>query len=122
MLSIIKRNDELSEKLLKVSSKASNKLNKELKDLDLLVFDKIFLGFVFILGISNKKMYLISSDKKGVEELELDSVKCLLIDKKTELNMYLKEGRVINLTSVVGIKPNVANQIKDLAKELDSLK
>ena len=122
MLNIIKRNNELSEKLLKVSNKASNKLNKELKDLDLLVFDKIFLGFVFILAISSKKIYLISSDKKGVEELELSSFDKILIEKKTDLNMYLKDGRMINLTSVVGIKPNVVNQIKDLNKDILSLK
>ena len=122
MLSIVKRNDKLDEKLLKVSNKASNKLNVELKDLNLLVFDKIFLGFVFVLGISNKKIYLLSSDKKGVEELNLSSFDKILIEKKTDLNMYLKEGRMINLTSVVGIKSKVVNKIKDLNSEITALK
>ena len=118
MLKVLKKeNIELT-----ISEKISKKLKLELKDYDLVAYDKFLFSFIFVLAIKDKTVYLLSSDKKGVETLNIKDLDKVLIDKKTDLNLYLKGGRVVNLTSVVGVKPKVMNQVRELNSEINRLK
>lgn len=118
MLKIINKDN----KDLKVIEKIAKRLKLEHKDYDLVAYDKFLMSFIFILAIKDKTVYLLSSDNKNVETLKTSYIDKILIDKKTDLNLYLKGGRVVNLTSVVGIKPKVMNLLKSLNSEISNLK
>ena len=67
MLKVLKKeNIELT-----ISEKISKKLKLELKDYDLVAYDKFLFSFIFVLAIKDKTVYLLSSDKKGVETLNI---------------------------------------------------
>ena len=107
---------------IKVIESVSKRLKLEHKDYDLISYDKFLFSYIFILAIKDKTVYLLSSDKKGTETFNIKDIDKVLVDKKTDLNLYIKGGRVINLTSVVGIKPKVMNLVKQLNNEINSLK
>ena len=107
---------------LAISEKISKKLKLEFKEFDLISYDKFLFAYLFVLAVRDKQVYLFSSDNKKVEEFSTSDINQVLIDKKTDLNLYLKGGRVINLTSVVGVKPKVMNLVRDLSNELSNLK
>lgn len=118
MLKIINKDN----KELDTFEKISKRLKLELKDYDLVAYDKFLFSFIFVLAIKDKTVYLLSSDKKGVETLDIKDLDKVLIDKKTDLNLYIKGGRVVNLTSVVGVKPKVMNLVRELNSEINRLK
>lgn len=118
MLKVINKDN----KDIKVIEKISKKLKLEHKDYDLISYDKFLISYIFILAIKDKTVYLLSSDKKGTETFNIKDIDKVLVDKKTDLNLYIKGGRVINLTSVVGIKPKVAKTVKLLQEEINNLR
>ena len=118
MLKVLKKeNIELT-----ISEKISKKLKLDFKEFDLISYDKFLFAYLFVLAIKDKRVYLFSSDNKKVEEFSTNEISQVLIDKKTDLNLYLKSGRVINLTSLVGVKPKVMNLVKELNSEINRLK
>ena len=118
MLKVINKENKDSN----IIEKISKRLKLEHKNYDLVAYDKFLFAYLFILAVRDKRVYLFSSDNKKVEEFSTSDINQVLIDKKTDLNLYLKGGRVINLTSVVGVKPKVMNLVRDLNNELINLK
>lgn len=118
MLKVINKENKDSN----IIEKISKRLKLEHKNYDLVAYDKFLMSYIFILAIKDKTVFLLSSDNKNVETLKTSDIDKLLIDKKTDLNLYLKGGRVVNLTSVVGVKPSVMNLVKSLNAELSKLK
>lgn len=119
MYKVFTKNDGLDSKGF---IKAAKKFSLEKEDIDLVSYDSFLGSLVFMLAISKKKLYVFSTDNKKPEVFNSSDFQKLLIDKKTDLNLYLKDGRVINLTSVVGVKPLVVRTTKELSEKLESLK
>ena len=105
-----------------LKEKIFKKLKVEVKDFDFISYDKFLFAYLYVLAIKDKTVYLFSGDNKKTETFSINDINQVLIDKKTDLNLYLKGGRVINLTSVVGVKPKVINLVRDLNSELNNLK
>ena len=105
-----------------VSEKISKKLKVQIKDFDLISYDRFLFAYLFVLAVKDKRVYLFSSDNKKIEEFSVSDINQVLIDKKTDLNLYLKGGKVINLTSVVGVKPKVMNLVRAFNEALNNLK
>ena len=106
----------------KAFDKAAKKFGINADEIDLVTYDNFIFSYVFMLAISNKKVYLLSTDSKKPEVFELKDIDHISIEKKTDLNLFLKNGRIINLTSVVGVKPYVVRTFKKLEAELKALK
>ena len=118
MLKVINKDN----KDIKVIEKISKKLKLEHKDYDLISYDKFLISYIFVLAIKDKTVYLLSSDKNGTETFDIKEVDKVLIDKKTDLNLFFKGGRVVNLTSVVGVKPKVKALVTTLNNEINRLR
>lgn len=101
---------------------ASKKFNLKLEDIEFAIADKFLFSTLFILAISNKKAYLFSEDNKKPEVFDSRDIEKIVIEKKTDLNLFIKGGRVVNLTSVVGASPKVVNFIKHINEELNRVK
>jgi len=107
----------------KLAEAVSKKLHLESKEYDLVVYDKFFGSFIFLLAILNKKVHVYSSDnKKKIEEFDVRDIDAISIQHKVDLNLYLKGGKWFNLTSVVGAKPKVVNQVRDLNNLINKLR
>ena len=106
----------------KAFNKAAKKFSIKPVEIDLLTYDNFLFSYVFMLAISNKKVHLLSTDNKKPEVFDLKEIDHVAIEKKTDLNLFLKNGRVINLTSVVGVKPYVVRTFKKLESEIKALK
>ena len=123
MFGCYRKETKLEKKEEKVVTQACNKLKVNKCDFDLLVFDKMLFSFIFILLIKDKKVFLYNSDnRKKIEEFPVNDIDAISIQKKVDLNLYLKNGRMINLTSVVGVKPKVMNQVRELNNEINRLR
>lgn len=119
MVKIYKKGDEEFESKFEVAVK---KFGLNFDEIELVFFDKFLFSYIFLAAVANRNLYLISTDNKKPEQISISEIKELLIDKKTDLNLYLKNGRVINLTSVVGVKPKVVRTYKELAEQLKKLR
>lgn len=119
MFKVFTKNDGLESKGF---IKAAKKFGLKKEEIELVVYDRFLASLVFMLAVSKKKLYVLSTDNKKPEIFDTADYKQLLIDKKTDLNLYLRSGRVINLTSVVGVKPLVIKATKELAEKLNSLR
>jgi len=119
MFKLFTKNENASEKAF---AKAAKKFDLDLKDINLVTFDKFLFSYVFMMAICNKKVYLLTTENKKPEIFETKEIDHIAIEKKTDLNLFLKNGRVINLTSVVGVKPVVVRTFKRLEMELKALK
>lgn len=119
MFKVFTKNDGLDSKGF---IKAAKKFSLEKEDIDLVSYDSFLGSLVFMIAIAKKKLYVFSTDNKKPEIFNSSDYEKLLIDKKTDLNLYLKGGRVINLTSVVGVKPIVVRTTKELAEKLNTFK
>lgn len=107
----------------KLAEAVSKKLHLESKEYDLVAFDKFFGSFIFLLAISNKKGHVYSSDdKKNILEINISEFDNISIQKKIDMNLYLRNGKFINLTTVVGVKPKVVNQVRALNEEINRLR
>ena len=119
MFKLFLKDDENNEKAF---LKASKKFELNVEDIQLVSYDNFLASLIFMIAIANKKLYVFSADNKKPEQFEMSDFKELLIDKKTDLNLYLKSGRVINLTYVVGAKPKVVRTYKELADQMKKLR
>ena len=119
MFKLFLKGDENNQKAF---LKASKKFDLNLEEIQLVSYDNFLASLIFMIAVANKKLYLFSTDNKKPEQFNMSEIKELLIDKKTDLNLYLKNGRVINLTSVVGVKPKVVRTYKELAEQLKKLR
>lgn len=122
MFLMANKNTKLNNKESKLVSQALRKVNLEKDNVDFVVFDKMFFSFIFVLAVSNKTVYLYTSDNKKGESFKVSDIDVISIQKKVDLNLYLKNGRMINLTSVVGVKPKVMNEVRELNNELNKLR
>lgn len=122
MFLMANKNTKLNSKESKLVSQALRKVKLEKDNVDFVVFDKMFFSFIFVLAVSNKTAYLYSSDNKKGESFKVSDIDVISIQKKVDLNLYLKNGRMINLTSVVGVKPKVMNEVRELNNELNKLR
>jgi len=102
--------------------KGCNKVKLDPKSVELLAYDKFLFSYLFVLAISEKTVFLYNSDNKKIESFPVSDVDSLYIEKKTDLNLSIKGGRIINLTSVVGVKPKVVNAVKSLIEEINHLR
>ena len=102
--------------------KAAKKFGLNKEEIELVAYDNFLASLIFMLAVSKKKLYVFSTDSKKPEVFDTSDYLKLLIDKKTDLNLYLKGGRIINLTSVVGVKAIVIKTTKELAEKLNSLR
>lgn len=102
--------------------KASKKFELKEEDIKVVSFDKFMFSFVYFMALTDGKMYLLSTYNKKPDIFSLREVESIAVDKKTDLNLYLKNGRIMNLTSVVGIKPKVKAQITALNNEINKLR
>ena len=102
--------------------KAVKKFGINVDDIKLVSYDKFLFSYVFLLAISDGKMYLLSTYNKKPDIFPLRDIESIAVEKKTDLNLYLKNGRIMNLTSVVGIKPKVKALITTLNNETNKLK
>ena len=99
------------------------KLRLEAKEFDLVAFDKFLVSYIFLLAVANKKVYVYCSDnKKNILEFDIRDFDNISIQNKLDLNLYLKTGKVVNLTSVVGVKPKVMSLVSILNAEINKLK
>ena len=119
MLKFFVKQDEEFEK---ASLKAAKKFGLDAKEIDFVSYDNFLWSLVFMLAISGKKAYLLSTDNKKPETFDLRDIDKIYIEKKTDLNLLIKGGRVINLTSVVGVKPKVMKLVNRLGEELKNLR
>ena len=119
MLSVFIKEDEGFKSKFEIVAK---KFDIDKEDIRLVFFDKFLFSYVFLAAVANKKLYLFSTDNKKPEQFNMSDLKEIRIDKKTDLNLYLRTGRVINLTSVVGVKPKVLRTFKRLTEELQRLR
>lgn len=115
MLQIFTKQDEGFEKAY---NKASKKFNLNPEDIDFVVFDNFLFSNVFFMAGSKKKIYLRSTENKKPEIFEAREIEKLYVEKKTDLNLAIKGGRVINLTSVVSVKSKVAKLVNRIAETL----
>ena len=119
MLKVISK-ENIDSKLVEGVSK---KLRLETKEFDLVAFDKFLVSYIFLLAVANKKVYVYCSDnKKNIAEFDIREFDNISIQKKVDLNLYLNSGKVINLTSVVGVKPKVMALVSSLNAEINKLK
>ena len=102
--------------------KASKKFELDTNEIKLVSYDSFLTSLIYMIAVANKKLYVFSTDNKKPEQFNLLDLKEIRIDKKTDLNLYLRTGRVINLTSVVGVKPKVLRTFKRLTEELQRLR
>ena len=102
--------------------KAAKKFEINVDDIKLVSYDKFLFSYVFLLAISDGKMYLLSTYNKKPDVFSLRDIESIVVEKKTDFNLYLKNGRIMNLTSVVGIKPKVKALITTLNNEINKLK
>ena len=119
MFKLILKGDENAEKAF---AKASKKFELNIDEIQLVSYDQFLWSLIYMIAIANKKLYVFSTDSKKPEEFNMSDYKELLIDKKVDLNLYLRSGRVINLTSVVGAKPKVVRTYKEFADRLNKLR
>ena len=123
MLTYLSKKQVLDSKQNAALEKACKKVNLNKDDVDLLIFDKMLFSYIFVLAVSNKKLYLYDSEhKKTVHEFDIKDFENISVQKKVDLNLYLKGNRFFNLTSVVGVKPKVMNQVRELNSEINRLK
>lgn len=122
MFLMANKNAQLNNKETRLISQALKKVKLDKDNVDFIVFDKMLFSFIFVLAVSNKTVYLYSSDNKNGESFKVNDIDAISIQKKVDLNLYLKNGRMINLTSVVGVKPKVMNQVRELNSEINRLK
>ena len=114
------KKEEIDNKLTEAVSK---KLRLDTKEFDLVAYDKFFGSFIFLLAVSNKKVHVYSSDdKKNILEFNISEFDNISIQKKIDMNLYLKNGKFINLTTAVGVKPKVVNQVRALNEEINRLR
>ena len=119
MLKVINK-ENINSKLVQSTAK---KLRLDIKDFDLVAYDRFFASYIFLLAVANKKVYVYCSDsKKNILEFAIRDFDNISIQNKLDLNLYLKSGKVINLTSVVGVKPKVMSFVSTLNAEINKLK
>ena len=123
MFKMFNKNAKLENKEEKLVLQACNKVKLNKSDVDFICFDKMLFSYIFVLAVSNKKLYLYDSEhKKSVHEFDIKDFENISVQKKVDLNLYLKGNRFFNLTSVVGVKPKVMNQVRELNSEINRLK
>ena len=106
---------------LKVFKKAAKKFSLEPSKIHLVSYDSFFGATIYMLAISDKKLCILSTDNKEPEIFDLSEFNGIFLEKKTDLNLSLRNGRVINLTSVVGVKTSVAKQIENINENIKAL-
>lgn len=104
---------------LKLLSKASKKFDLNENEIDLVSTDRFLFLSVYLLAISKKKLYLLTSDSKKVEVFDTKEIENLKIDNKVDLKLYLRNGRKINLTSVVYAKKGDVKSLKTFANGMN---
>ena len=115
MFKLFIKGDENFEKAF---TKAGKKFELDVNNIKLVSYDNFLASLIYMIAIADKKLYVFSTDNKKPEQFNMSDLKEIRIDKKTDLNLYLRTGRVINLTSVVGVKPKVLRTFKRLTEEL----
>ena len=104
---------------LNLLSTASKKFSLDEKEIDFVAGDKFLFSYVFLLAVSKKKVHLLSADNKKPEVFDVSEVKAIQTDNKVDLNLYLKGGRVINLTSVVDRKKTTRQALEQIKSHLN---
>lgn len=109
---------------LKVKTQVCKKLNITEDGVSYASYEKFFFSYLYALAIKDNKIYLYGEDEnkkktKGTLEIPLSDISYAYIDKKTDLNLLLKNGKSINLTSIVGLTKSASQILKELN---DSLK
>lgn len=98
MVKIYLKDEEGNQSILR---KASRRFNLKEEDIEFASGDRFLFTTVFLFAIAHKKIYLKSTDDKKPEVFNIKDVNGVVIENKVDLNLYLKSGRLINLTSII---------------------
>lgn len=107
----------------KVKSVVCKKLKISEENVTYAAYEKFLFSYLFAIAIKENKVYLFGENEDGKKskkpfEIPLKNVSYAYIDKKTDLNILLNNGKSINLTSLVGITKKSASILNELNNSL----
>jgi len=92
----------------KILAKVCKKLDISEENVTFAAYEKFFFSYLFALAIKENKIYIFATDEGGRKSniystYDSNKVKNADVDKRTDFNLHLTNGNIINLTSLVGI-------------------
>ena len=106
----------------KAFNKAAKRFNLKAETIQLVSSDSFLGATIYLLAISAGNLYVFSTGSKQPEMFKLSDFEQIIIENKTDLNLIFKGGRIINLTSVVGVKTSVSKLVEKLNESIKSLR
>lgn len=115
--------DTVNEKVLK---KVCKKLKMDEAGVTFAAYEKFMFSYLFALAIKDKKLYIFGTDENNksnkLSVFEGSEIDTISVDKKTDFNLHLTNGKFINLTTLVPLTPNGKMILKTFKSYITSIK
>lgn len=120
MIKIYSKTSDKYKDNTKVLDKVSSKFNIDKNEIEFAAYEKFLFSYLFVLAVTkNKTVYLISDENHHKpQEIPLSKISNIVVEKRTDLNMWFQDGSKINLTSVVGVQQSVIIMVRFMNDEI----